>query len=217
MDECCSPGQSRYYEPFDARFARRLDRRYRRTGLTGPERRIAERIESDGVEGASVLEVGGGIGAIQLELLRHGASNTTNLEMSGAYEATARALLDEAGLTARVRRLVGVDLATADRDVPIADHVVLHRVVCCYPDALALLAASAAHARRTVVFSHPARTWPRRALVGAANAMMRLRGMAYRGYVHSPEAMYEALRSAGFALDGIVRAGPWRIATAHRA
>ncbi|GAA1062153.1 SAM-dependent methyltransferase [Agromyces bracchium] len=217
MEQCCSPGQSRYDEAFDARFARQLDRRYRRKGLTGSERRIAERIESEGVEGTSVLEVGGGIGAIQLELLRHGASSTTNLEMSGAYESAARALLDEAGLSSRARRLVGVDLATADLDVSVADHVVLHRVVCCYPDAVALLAASAAHARRTVVFSHPARTWPRRALVGAANLMMRLRGKEYRGYLHRPDAMYDTLRSAGFALDDVIRAGPWRIAAAHRA
>ncbi|GAA1057372.1 hypothetical protein GCM10017608_15510 [Agromyces luteolus] len=216
MDECCTPRPSQYYESFDARFARRLDRHYRRRGLTRPERRIAERIESDGVEGTSVLEVGGGIGTIQLELLRHGALSTTNLEMSGAYESAARALLDEAGLASRARRLIGVDLATEGSSVEAADHVVLHRVVCCYPDAVALLAASAAHARRTVVFSHPARTWPRRAVVGTANLMMRLRGKAYRGYLHSPDAMYDTLRSAGFALDDIVRAGPWRIATAHR-
>ncbi len=164
-----------------------------------------------------MLEVGGGIGAIQLELLRDGASSSTNLEMSGAYEAVARALLDEAGLSSRARRFIGIDLAVEGARVGAVDHVVLHRVVCCYPDAVALLAASASHARRTVVFSHPTRTWPRRALVGAANLMMRLRGKEYRGYLHSPEVMYDTLRLAGFALEDIVRAGPWRIATAHRA
>ena len=44
---------------------------------------LAER----GVEGATVLEIGGGIGDIQLELLRRGASRTTNLELVDAYDA----------------------------------------------------------------------------------------------------------------------------------
>jgi len=217
MDECCSPPRSAYDDAFDVRFAHQLARRYRRNGLTRPERRIVERLDSDGVAGTSVLEVGGGIGVIQLELLRHGASSTTNLELSRAYEPVARALLDDAGFAARARRLTGVDLATEGARVDTADHVVLHRVVCCYPDAVGLLAASAAHARRSVVFSHPPRTWARRAIVRVANLVMRLRGKEYRGYVHAPETMYRTLRTAGFAVDDIRRAGPWRIATAHRA
>ncbi|WP_430646520.1 SAM-dependent methyltransferase [Agromyces sp. GXS1127] len=217
MDDCCGRGQARYDDVFDDRFAADLARRYRRRGLTRPERRIAERLESDGVAGRSVLEVGGGIGAIQLELLRRGASSTTNLELSGAYEARARALLAEEGFVGRARRLIGVDIATDGAHVPTADHVVLHRVVCCYPNAGALLTASATHARRTVVFSHPPDTWLRRALVNTVNLAMRLRGREYRGYVHSPDAMYEALRVAGFTLEDVVRVGPWRIASARRA
>lgn len=217
MDDCCGRGQARYDEVFDDRFAGDLARRYRRHGLTRPERRIAERVESAGIGGTSVLEVGGGIGAIQIELLRRGASSTTNLELSAAYEPSARALLDEARLSARARRLIGVDLATDGSRVPSADHVVLHRVVCCYPDAAGLLSASAAHARRTVVFSHPPDNWIRRSLVRSVNLMMRLRGREYRGYVHSPAAMYDVLRSSGFSLDGVVRVGAWRVASARRA
>ncbi|MFC9918781.1 SAM-dependent methyltransferase [Agromyces binzhouensis] len=217
MDDCCGRGQARYGDVFDERFAGDLERRYRRRGLTRAERRVADQVEGSGVAGTSVLEVGGGIGAIQLELLGHGATRSTNLELSAAYEDRARALLDEAGRAADVRRIVGIDLAIDGADVPVADHVVLHRVVCCYPDAVRLLAASAAHARRTVVFSHPPRTWVTRAFVGMANLMMRMRGEEYRGYVHSPVAMYDALRRAGFTIDSVARAGWWRIASAHRA
>lgn len=216
-DGCCGRGQARYDEVFDDRFAGDLARRYRRRGLTRPERRVAERIESAGIAGSTVLEIGGGIGAIQLELLRRGASSTTNLELSGAYEPRASALLREAGLTGRVRRIVGVDLAVSGEEVPIADHVVLHRVVCCYPDAIALLSASAAHSRRTIVFTHPPRNWARAVLGASVNLVMRLRGKEYRGYVHSPAAMYDAILDAGFTLDDVSRAWPWRVVSAHRA
>ncbi|WP_438855970.1 class I SAM-dependent methyltransferase [Agromyces sp. M3QZ16-3] len=216
MDDCCGRGRARYDEVFDVRFAGDLARRYRRRGLTRPERRVAECVAAGEVAGTSVLEVGGGIGAIQLELLRQGAADTTNLELSSAYEPTANALIDEAGMRGHVRRVVGLDLATDGGRVPVADHVVLHRVVCCYPDADALLTASAAHARRSVVFSHPPRTWTSRLLTVAVNAAMRVRRREYRGYVHSPAVMYDALRSAGFTIDDVVRAGTWRIARAHR-
>jgi 16S rRNA G966 N2-methylase RsmD len=42
-----------------------------------------------GVDGASVLEVGGGVGDIQLELLGRGASRTSNLELVDAYDTDA--------------------------------------------------------------------------------------------------------------------------------
>ena len=42
----------------------------------------------------TVLEVGGGVGAIQLELLRAGAAGTTNVELSAAYEPYAAELLN---------------------------------------------------------------------------------------------------------------------------
>ena len=41
-----------------------------------------------------------------------------------------------------------------------ADVVVLHRVVCCYPDYQRLLGAAASHAGRLLVFSHPPPTPP---------------------------------------------------------
>jgi hypothetical protein len=43
-------------------------------------------LEQRGIAGASVLEVGGGVGEIHLELLRRGATRAVNLELSPAYE-----------------------------------------------------------------------------------------------------------------------------------
>ena len=86
-----------------------------------------------GVDGATVLEIGGGIGAIQIELLKRGAARTVNVELSSAYEADAAELLRAAGLTERADRRV-VDIALTPDVVDSADVVVLHRVMCCYPD-----------------------------------------------------------------------------------
>src|SRR6478609_2069120 len=139
MPSCCD-GEG-YDAVFSDRFARRVARRYRRRGLNATSRRMIDFLSVHGVEGASVLEIGGGVGEIQLELLRRGA---------------ARALLERSGLTDRVTRRF-VDIARSPDDVEAADIVVLHRVVCCYPDYEALLGAAAQRAQRLLVFSYPPR------------------------------------------------------------
>jgi hypothetical protein len=85
------------------------------------------------IRGATVLEVGGGVGALQLELLRRGASRATNVELVDYYDADAFDLAREAGLADRVLRR-RLDLAADPDTVDPHDIVVLHRVVCCYPD-----------------------------------------------------------------------------------
>lgn len=201
MDDCCpAPGADRYEAVFDDRFARKTARRYRRKGLTPVERRIVTFLSSDGVDDATVLEVGGGVGEIQLELLARGAARAVNLELSGAYEVEAARLIDESGLTGRITRVLGVNLAATPENVDVADIVVLHRVVCCYPDYEQLLGAAADRARHTVVFSHPPRTLVRRAMVAFGNFTLRLSRKTYRGFIHEPEAMIDTLRRHGFEL-----------------
>ena len=199
MDDCCAvPSADGYEEVFDDRFARKAARRYRRKGLTPTERRIVSFISATGVEDATVLEVGGGVGEIQLELLARGAARTVNLELSSAYEAEAARLIGEAGVAGRVTRQLGVDLAVAPAEVDMADVVVLHRVVCCYPDYERLLGAATERARHTLVFSHPPRTILRRVFVAVENLTLRLSHKTYRGFIHSPNAMIDTLRRHGF-------------------
>jgi magnesium-protoporphyrin O-methyltransferase len=68
---------------------RHLRSRYRRRGLDRTAARIVDFATSRGIDGATVLEVGGGIGDIQLELLRRGAGHATNLELVGVYDSDA--------------------------------------------------------------------------------------------------------------------------------
>jgi hypothetical protein len=63
---------------FGPRFARHLASRYRKRGLDKTAARMVAYVVDRGLDGASVLEIGGGVGAIQLELLGQGASRTTN-------------------------------------------------------------------------------------------------------------------------------------------
>jgi cyclopropane fatty-acyl-phospholipid synthase-like methyltransferase len=107
-----------------------MAKRYRKRGLDKTARRMVGFLEQRGIEGATVLEVGGGVGEIQIELLKRGAAHTVNLELSPAYDAEAERLLGEAGLQERAERRLH-DIAVEPHAVEPADVVVLHRVVCC--------------------------------------------------------------------------------------
>ena len=209
MPSCCSPGS--YVEVFGARQARRDARRYRKKGLDRTAQLMVEKVGD--AEDAAVLEVGGGVGAIGLELLRSGASHAINVELSPEYDAEAWALAREAQVEARVDRRVG-DFA---RDgVPPADIVAMHRVVCCYPDYEELLGAASDHARRVLVFSFPRETWWWRFGVRAMNAIQRLRRCAFRAYVHPIASLLAVPEHHGFSLDFDHEGRIWRMVVFRR-
>src|SRR6266704_373506 len=79
MSDCCTPKGYRWI--FSERSARAEAKRYRRKGLDATSRRIFDFVKKQGVEGRTVLEVGGGIGAIQIELLKAGAGSDHAREM----------------------------------------------------------------------------------------------------------------------------------------
>jgi magnesium-protoporphyrin O-methyltransferase len=200
---------------FGDRFARRTAKRYRRRGLDPAERRIVDLLAEAGLDGATVLEIGGGVGQIQVELLARGAASATNLELSPAYDDEAERLVQERGMTGRVRRQQ-LDLAEQPTGVEPADVVVLHRVVCCYPDYQRLLSAAAGRARRHLVFSHPPRNLVSRAVVGLENAMLRLGRREFRTFAHPPEAMLAVLADSGLTVRATGRGGLWQIAALSR-
>ena len=208
MPGCCDPED--YQSVFSRRFARRQSRRYRRRGLTPAARGIADFVTSHGIVGATVLEIGGGVGHLQVELLRRGAAHVTNLEISKNYEAEAVQLLDAAGMTGQVTRRF-LDIAQSPDDVAPVDIVVLHRVVCCYPDYARLLKAAANHARKTLAYSHPAANIVNRMEFGAENIYRRLTRNDFRAFVHPPEDMVRAAESDGLTVAYRSHARDWDV------
>jgi 2-polyprenyl-3-methyl-5-hydroxy-6-metoxy-1,4-benzoquinol methylase len=188
---------------------------YRKRGLDKTARRMVAFLEQRGIEGATVLEVGGGVGEIQIELLKRGAAHTVNLELSSGYDEEAERLLREAGVQEQADRRLH-DIAVEPDAVEPADVVVLHRVVCCYPDYERLLGAAAEHARRLIVFSYPPNNAVSRLFVATENLIFRLLRKEYRSFAHPPAAMLDVLRDRGlrrtFAHHGLV----WQVTGLER-
>ncbi len=213
MKSCCRAES--YGAFFSEKAARRALRRYRKRGLDGLSARISAVVRDRGLRGATVLEIGGGIGALEVELLRAGAARGMNVELSPEYEEAAAELTAEHGLEGRIERRVG-DVVT-EPSVPEADAVVLNRVVCCYPDYDALVGAAAQRTRRLLVFSFPRE----RALVRLAFALMnlwlRLTRNDFRGFVHPVRAMLDVAERRGLTPVLEHRGLFWQLAALERA
>jgi magnesium-protoporphyrin O-methyltransferase len=191
---CCSHCAATALQ-FDERIADRDRDRYRRRGPDPSTRLILEEIRLRQAAGADVLDVGGGIGVIGLELLGSGLRRVVMVDASPAYLTAARGLFAERGAAERLETRLG-DFATLE-PLPGADIVTLDRVVCCYPDYRSLLSRATGVARRMVALSYPRNRWYVRLAIRAENLVRRLRGSDFRAFVHAPEAMARVLSAAG--------------------
>ncbi|HVM16580.1 MAG TPA: methyltransferase domain-containing protein [Gaiellaceae bacterium] len=212
MPRCCSAGEYRRF--FNRKQARRDARRYRRGGLDAVSARVRD--AAGDVGGQTVLEVGGGVGALVLELVRAGAARATTVELSPAYDEEAQALAREAGAADRVERRVGDFVAEAATVEP-ADVVILNRVVCCYPDYDALLGAAAGCARRRLVFSFPREAWWTRAGARVVNGWLRLRRCGFRTFVHPSAALVAAAERGRLRVAAVEPGRLWQVAVLDRA
>jgi protein-L-isoaspartate O-methyltransferase len=194
MPDCCA-----YEQEFSDRVANADLRRFRKRGLDRLEARVAGHLPAEEVVGRSILEVGGGIGVLQIALLEKGAAAVTNVEMSSAYEPVALELLAEQGFRDRVTRLLA-DFAVSPDKVPRSDIVLLNRVICCYPDMPLLLGAAMDKARELVVLSFPRRRASVRLIWAADNLFGRIRRKKFRAFLHAPEDVFALAESRGFVV-----------------
>lgn len=162
-----------------------------------------------------MLELGGGMGALHLELLRAGAARAVNVELSPEWEHTALELARDHRLEDRVERRVADAVEDADA-LADADVVVMNRVVCCYPDAEALMSVAAARARRILLVSFPRERALVRIWVGILNAWLAIRRVAFRSYVHPEREIEQAAERHGLQAASDRRGHIWRAVVFER-
>jgi magnesium-protoporphyrin O-methyltransferase len=188
-------------------------RRYRNSGPIPSTRMLIDALKTEGVEGATVIDIGGGIGAIRHELLAAGAAHVTSIDASDAYIRTAREESERRSLSGRVTYHHGDFLELAET-IPPADIVTLDRVVNVYPDWKRLIHLSAVRARRLYGLVYPRNSLPVRIVVSLMNLFV------WRGPVHAsvrpPDVIERVVSEAGFVRCFPSIMGPWHVAVYRR-
>jgi len=172
-------------------------------------------VESQDISEATVLDIGCGVGALHLELLKQGAGRAIGVEVSSAYVEAATSLAQSLGFQDAAEYHEG-DFVELEEGIPPADIVLLDRVVCCYPDMEALVNASARHAQRLYALSYPRRTWWMRIAAFMMNLGLTVVRRQFRFFLHHPRQIGATLASAGFTPVHRATSGPWELAAYQR-
>ncbi|MFQ5611743.1 MAG: methyltransferase domain-containing protein [Anaerolineae bacterium] len=195
---------------FDDKTALKELEHYRQKGPSKTTRLLLEAVRANGLDGKTLLDIGGGVGAIQHELWPAGLSHITNVDASSAYLAAARAEAERQGYVEQASYHHGDFVDLAERLEPV-DIVTLDKVICCYHDMEALVRLSSAQAGALYALIFPRDTWWMKVFQPIFNAFFRVRRHPFRVFLHPTEAVDALIRSNGFEQRYHRRAGIWQV------
>jgi hypothetical protein len=193
----CSACGNTADQHFNAEKVAKELRHYRRKGPGPTTRALLDGFVSIGLRQGTVLDIGGGLGILSLELLDAGFSRAVVVEASSAYLAAASIEAVRRGRSASTELVYGDFLAVATQLVP-ATAVTLDRVVCCYPVYERLLEQALQLAEHSIALSYPRDRWFVRLGIWLENALRRRRGNPFRTFVHPPLEMMRMVERGGF-------------------
>lgn len=155
MDSCCSPATvSSATNKFFSRWSKRYAKNFRKKGVERTQQYLLDGVRRVPIEGQEILDIGCGVGALHLTLLKQGAVRSIGVEVSEGMIQEAQQLASELGLRDKTSYILGdfVDLAHL---LPESDITLLDKVVCCYEHLDLLIEKSAAKTKRIYALSHP--------------------------------------------------------------
>lgn len=181
---------------FDRKTAESDLKHYHKKGLPKSTRMLIEEIEKLDVMGATLLDIGGGVGMVQHELFKAGISRATHVDASSAYLRASQEEAERQGHRDRVDYRFGnfVDLAG---ELEQADLVTLDKVICCYDDMRALVRMSSAKARKFYGVIFPKDSWWSKLALRIMNFMLGLTRNDFRTYLHETKDVDELVRENG--------------------
>ncbi|MBL8154739.1 MAG: methyltransferase domain-containing protein [Anaerolineae bacterium] len=197
-------------EFFDPGTARDDLESYRRSGPSRQTRALLEAIRALSLNPATLLDIGGGIGAIQHDLLQAGVQTAVQVDAAQAYLNASQSEATRQGHADRVTYLHG-DFVTLADQVAAADVVTLDRVICCYPDVAALVRLSSERAARIYGVVFPLDGWWMRLGIHVLNLAFWLQRNPFRTFVHPTAEVDRITRENGLERRFYRRMGLWQV------
>jgi len=185
-------------------------KRYRKKGPDKTTRMLVDALKAEDIEGLTLLGIGGGVGPIQHELLKAGASRAINVEASKAYIEAAKEEAERQGHANQVSHHHGnfIDLAP---DIPQVDIVTLDRVICCYHDMQALVQLSSTLTGKLYGVVYPRDTWRVKILTAVSNFIYWIQRSSFRLFVHPAKAIDTVVLGNGLERCFYRKAGTWQV------
>lgn len=201
---------------FDEAYATEKLESYRKHGPEASTVALIEAVLKEGIEGMTLLDIGGGVGAVQHALLAAGVTTAQDVEASPAYVAACQAEADRQGHADRITHLLG-DFSSLDDQVEPADIVTLDRSMCCWPEMPDLVTRSAAKAGQLYALVYPRDVWwVRYGWRIFSDVRQLVNRSPMRVFIHRTRDVEAILTNAGLQRHTYREVGVWQIVVYRR-
>ena len=201
---------------FSQQMARDELKSYRKRGPTNSTNALLKVIRAEGVAGLTLLDIGGGVGAIHHELIKSGVGSAVDVDASTAYIESSKQEAERQNHSDQISYQFGdfVDIAA---DIDAADIVTMDRVICCYPHVEKLVQLSSERAQKLYGVVYPRDNWLSRLLIPVFNFFVfKLRNNPFRVYIHSSQVIDSIIQQNGLNPLAARNVGVWRVAVYRR-
>lgn len=196
---------------FDKKTANKQYKSYIKKGPSRVTKRLISQLERGKASG-TLIDVGGGIGAIQWWFLSSGGKQSYAVDASSGYLELAQEHATKLNLSEHTQFILG-DFTSEASSLPIVDHVTLDKVICCYPDYKAIIDLACQKAEQTVSFSYPMDGWIANIFRSFMVLFMKLNKNPFKPYIHHVASVRGCIESNGFVLKERELSFPWHVET----
>ena len=196
---------------FDKKEAAKNLKKYHKNGPEKFNQRLLDALFEQDLSNLSLLDIGGGIGILQHELLKNGVSKSTDVDASPESIAMAKKIMKENGAEDKMQFIYS-DFNDCHQEIEKHDIVTMARVVCCYPNAVELINNSTSKAIQFYGLIYPRGGFIAQVVQKIMNFGLYLRRNPFRVFNHSEELIDKTIRNNGFEKIYYGSAFPWRIA-----
>lgn len=204
-DHCC--GADRI---FDLKSARKELKKYKKKGIGGATKKLLNGLAPFNLKGSTLLDIGGGIGAIQWNFLNRGASHTTDIDASSGYLEVAKSYAEEKQFSDKTAFMHGDFIDLSDQ-LDVHSFVTLDKVVCCYPDYKLLLSNALSKTEDVLALTFPMDNWISRLLATLGALFTKLIRNPFRPYIHPSKGIHDFILAHNFSLSFSEISFPWHV------
>ena len=200
---------------FNLKAAKKELKKYKKSGAGKPTQALIDAISSSEMKDKSLLDVGGGIGAIQWAFIKNGGAKTTDMDYSDGYLDVAKEYAIENNWTEQTAFQQGDFLEDGDA-IEKHDFVTLDKVVCCYPDYKGLLTKALNKTNHTIGMVYPLGGVVAKMVVFFAKIGLKLMGNPFHPYIHPVAFIRQTVLDQGFESVHSSVSFPWHVEVYRR-
>jgi 2-polyprenyl-3-methyl-5-hydroxy-6-metoxy-1,4-benzoquinol methylase len=200
---------------FFSKYAGMYERRFRKHGLERVQRLLLEGVRSEGIADKDLLDIGCGVGALHLTLLKEGAASSTGVDMSEGMIERARKFSNDLGVAQKATYVVG-DFVEVAETIRESDVTLLDKSVCCYEDIDALVDASTHKTKHVYALTHPRQNLFMELAFKGHIAFAKFFKWKFHPFWHDWSKLREDIQRRGFAVTYSNATPMWQVLVFRR-